>query len=47
MLLKAPNCKHQLPCLRVVHLFTDANLTLAHHAWEPEHNIVVLLVFTK
>ena len=44
MLLKIPTCKHSV---RVAQLFADANLTLAHHAWEPEHNIVVLLASIK
>ena len=29
------------------HIFSNANLTLAHYAWEPEHNIVVLLSSIK
>jgi hypothetical protein len=47
MLLKTPTCKNQLPCVEVVHIITDANFTLSHYAWEPEHNIVVLLSSTK
>ena len=47
MLLKIPICKHQLPSVRVVHTFAHANFTLAHYAWEPEHDIVVLLYSTK
>ncbi len=47
MLLKTPTCKYQPPCVRVVHMFIDANVTLADYAWKPEHHVVVLLSSTK